>query len=107
MRRIVGWASCIAFVVMDAAAHYANTRTRIMELVADLPPADLVRIAPATPEWRVRDIVAHLGGGCADILNGNIEGVATDPWTAAQVEPRRELPFEEVVGEWAELSPRI
>lgn len=32
--------------------------------------------------------------------------VGTEPWTAAQVEPRRSKPIREVVAEWSELGPR-
>jgi uncharacterized protein (TIGR03083 family) len=92
---------------MDAAAHYADTRTRITELVADLPAGAIDTIAPATPLWRVRDIVSHLSGACADILDGNLDGVATDAWTAAQVDARRDLPFEQIIDEWVTLGPQV
>ena len=42
-------------------------------------------MAPATPEWRVRDILAHMSGVNTDIVNGNLNGVASDAWTDAQV----------------------
>ena len=62
---------------------------------------------PATPEWTVKDIVSHLAGTCSDILAGNIEGVATDPWTAAQVRARRDTGLDEVLEEWATAAPQV
>jgi hypothetical protein len=55
----------------------------------------------------VRDVVCHLTGACADVLAGRLEGVTTEPWTAAQVDARRDTPFAAVLAEWAELSPSI
>ncbi len=56
--------------------------------------------AAATPGWRVRDLLAHLSGVCADVVDGNLEGVGTDPWTARQVEQRRAWTAEELLDEW-------
>ena len=60
------------------------------------------RRAPATPEWRVHDLLAHLSGVAADIVQGNLAGVATDPWTAKQVEARRDWTLEQLLGAWDE-----
>jgi hypothetical protein len=73
-------------------------------LVGDLPEAALDRVAPATPEWRVRDIVAHLAGSTADIVSGNLADVASDAWTAAQVDARRSVPIGDLVDEWNQCS---
>lgn len=82
-----------------AGAAYAGVRQRINELVADVTDrtGDTV---PACPEWRVCDLVAHVAGVVDDVLGGRLEGAGTDPWTAAQVEARRERSFAEVLEEW-------
>ncbi|MGH2760230.1 MAG: maleylpyruvate isomerase N-terminal domain-containing protein, partial [Actinomycetota bacterium] len=59
------------------------------KLVSHLDDAVLREPVPATPEWSMTDVIAHLAGILADIRAGNLEGVATDPWTAKQVEARR------------------
>lgn len=88
-------------------ATYAEGRERIAELLGDVSEEEAGTRVPTCPEWTVHDVVAHLAGACTDILNGNIEGVATDPWTAAQVEARRDRPLREVLDEWNEAGPQV
>jgi len=92
---------------IDHGAIYRGVRLRITGLVRDLPDEVLNRIAPATPEWRVRDVVAHLAGGTADIVSGNLDGVASDDWTQVQVEARRDTPIGEVLDEWARCATNV
>lgn len=61
---------------------------------------DLDVTAPATPEWRVRDLLAHLGGVCDDVVNGNLGEVGADTWTAVQVQKRRGWTVDELVADW-------
>jgi uncharacterized protein (TIGR03083 family) len=84
----------------DYAAIYRGVRQRITDLVADRPDDILDRVAPATPAWSVRDIVAHLSAATADLVSGNMEGVATAAWTQAQVETRRGRALADVIEEW-------
>lgn len=86
---------------------YRGVRERITELVRGRSPEELNKTVPACPEWTVHDTVAHVTGVAADILSGNIEGVASDPWTAAQVDARRGTPTEAVLDEWAEKGPQV
>jgi uncharacterized protein (TIGR03083 family) len=60
---------------------------------------------PACPAWRVRDVVAHLAGVVDDVLHGNLEGVTTDAWTAAQVDARRGSSLVEILDEWDHTAP--
>jgi hypothetical protein len=89
---------------VDHAAVYRGVRLRIVALLADLPDDALDRVAPATPEWRVRDVVAHLAGSTADIVSGNLADVASDAWTAEQVDARRNVPIGGVLEEWGRCS---
>lgn len=91
----------------DVGATYRQTRERITDLVADLGPEAETIPVPTCPHWSVHDVVAHVTGVCADILAGNLDGVTTEAWTHAQVEPRRPRSVEEVVAEWAEVAPQI
>jgi len=81
------------------AESYRTLRTSVVALVR-VHPDDLDGVAPATPDWRARDLLSHLGGVCDDIVHGNLEGVATNPWTAAQVDKRRAWTVEEILVDW-------
>jgi uncharacterized protein (TIGR03083 family) len=89
------------------AAAYHDLRTRVSDLVRAAGPDALDTEAPAAPDWRIRDVVAHLSGVCADITTGNLAGVATDEWTAAQVETRRDWPVERLLTEWDEEGAAV
>jgi uncharacterized protein (TIGR03083 family) len=84
----------------DYAETYRALRGRVSDLVRDADEEQLERLAPAAPEWRVRDLVAHLSGITADINAGNLDGVATDAWTARQVDTRRDWSIDRVLDEW-------
>jgi uncharacterized protein (TIGR03083 family) len=89
------------------AQAYRDLRGRVVDLVRDADDEQLHAVAPATPEWRLRDIVAHLTGVCADVLAGNLAGVATDEWTGKHVADRRDVPFDELLEEWEEKGTAI
>lgn len=83
---------------------YEESRTRVTKLVSaqdDAPGIDV----PACPQWTVHDVVSHVTGVCADSISGNLDGVATDPWTDAQVRARRGRPTGDVLAEWGEVGP--
>ena len=92
--------------VTNDSALYRDVRADVLA-VARGREDDLDRWSPATPAWRVRDVLAHLAGVCDDILHGNVAGVATDAWTAAQVEKRRSWPAAAVLDDWEEHGPEI
>ena len=86
---------------------YAQGRERISALVVGLGGADVDRPVPTCPGWSVGDVVAHLVGVCTDVLAGNVAGVASEPWTEAQVRARRGRPMTEVVEEWSQAAPQV
>jgi uncharacterized protein (TIGR03083 family) len=86
---------------------YRGVRLRMNDLVRDADPEALRTIAPATPAWTVHDLVAHVTGVVVDITEGRLEGVATDPWTARQVDARREQDTLDVLDEWNHYAPTI
>lgn len=88
----------------DHATVFRGVRVRVAALVCDLSQEMLDVVAPATPDWRVRDVVAHLAGGTADIASGNVADVASDEWTGAQVDARRDVPIADLLDEWERCS---
>jgi len=90
---------------VDLGSLYASSRWRITDLLTTLPttidhPAADVP-CPATPGWNVHDVVAHLRGVTEDVRTGNLDGVATDPWTSAQVERHRDDSLPQLLEDWA------
>jgi uncharacterized protein (TIGR03083 family) len=90
--------------VTEVADHYRTARLRITELVLSLADDELARAVPACPGWTVHDVVSHITGVADDALNGRMDGVATDPWTAAQVERGRGMATADLLGRWTEQA---
>jgi len=86
---------------------YRALRERVSVIVRQADPAALDALAPATPEWRVRAVLAHMVGVNTDILTGTLDGVASDAWTAAQVATRHDWPIEQMLEEWAESAGAV
>ena len=86
---------------------YRGVRSRVTELVRGAREGALDRRAPATPDWTAHDVLAHLVGVATDITSGNLDGVGTDPWAAAQVEARRGRTADELLAEWGEHGPVV
>lgn len=89
------------------AAAYRDLRTRVSELVILATDEQLASAPPATPAWRARDVLAHMTGSTADILAGRLDGVATDAWTQAQVDERRDWTLADLLAEWETNAPQI
>jgi uncharacterized protein (TIGR03083 family) len=89
---------------MDNTDLYRAARHRMIDLARD---ADGRSPVAACPSWDVHDLMAHLAGGATDLVEGRLEGVGTDAWTAAQVAARADRSLAEVVGEWEEVGPRL
>jgi uncharacterized protein (TIGR03083 family) len=85
---------------IDYAGAYHDLRVHVTALLRDTEPSELEKVAPATPAWRVRDVLAHIAGVCDDVSNGNLAGVATDEWTDAQVAKRRAWSLEKLLDDW-------
>ncbi len=87
---------------------HSRIRTELVALLRDRGPDEVSELpVPACPGWTLKDTVSHLVGVGADILSGNIEGVATDPWTAAQVDARRHATLESILDEWDATDPQV
>lgn len=83
---------------------YAEGRGRFIEVVRDADPTLPVLTCPS---WTVKDVLAHAAGVAGDIIAGRLDGVASDPWTQAQVDARRDRTITEIVEEWETTGPQI
>lgn len=57
--------------------------------------------------WRVRDVVAHLAGNCADVVAGNLTDVGSDAYNQRQVDERAERMPSELLAEWDEAGAKV
>lgn len=86
---------------------YRAARTRVSELARGLSDAELDTTVAGTPEWTVRDVVAHLTGVAADSVAGRLEGAPGPDWTMPQVRSRRGRSLERVLAEWDDVGPQV
>ncbi len=96
----------------DAVQIYDDTRIKISDLVRGLPDGDLDRDVPATAGWSIRDVVCHLSGDVACLIEGDFPReffesfgdadavVSLNRWTDGHIEARRDRSLEEVLSEW-------
>lgn len=87
---------------MNATEHYEQTRRRFVDLVGTLDPNLAI---PACPGWTVHDVLAHVVGLAADVASGNVDGYATDEWTAQQVAKRSDQSIAALIEEWDSVHP--
>ncbi|WP_370248370.1 maleylpyruvate isomerase N-terminal domain-containing protein [Nocardioides sp.] len=80
------------------AAFYGDRLDDLLRLLdgGDLDPALPV---PATPQWTLRDVVAHLAGVGADMVAGRLDGAPGEAWTARQVAERADRTLAELIEE--------
>ena len=107
--------------VPDYESAYRDLRVRLTDVLASADQAALDAVAPATPEWRVRDVAAHLAGVCDDFVHGRMADVAAtgsllvavsslervNDWTDAQVARRAEWSIDQVLDDWAEQAVQV
>ena len=86
---------------------YRGIRGRVRVMIEASSEAHQATVCPTTPAWRVRDTLAHLCGVPSDILAGNLEGVASDAWTQAQVDARRDTPVAALLDAWDDEGTQI
>lgn len=88
---------------MNMGEMYRSGRIGMIEMGRSLTDDEAAMTVPGCPEWTIKDVYAHQAGLVADALAGRLDGVATDPWTARQVEERKERSLAEVLDEWESI----
>jgi uncharacterized protein (TIGR03083 family) len=90
---------------VDAAELYEQTRRSLVELVRSLSDEQRALTVPATPDWSVQDVLAHVIGINADLRVGSYGPGDQDAWTANQVATRRGRSIDELAAEWDAEAP--
>jgi hypothetical protein len=58
----------------------------LIALVRAATVEEMERTVPAGPDWRVRDVLAHVAGLTADLNGGDLGPGDPDAWTARQID---------------------
>ncbi len=86
-------------MVTDWAEVYRANVDAVTALAEGLSSEQLATRVPGTPEWTVREVLAHLAGSPADALSGRVDGAPGPEWTARHVGERSGRTTEELVSE--------
>jgi uncharacterized protein (TIGR03083 family) len=89
----------------DYGDAYRASRARLTALANQLDAAALEKTVPTCPEWRIKDVYAHLIGLVADVTAGNLDGAGSDAWTQKQVDDRADRTGPELIAEWDANGP--
>lgn len=107
--------------VIEFDAAYADTKAAVVALLTSRDAAVWDRVVPATPDWRVMDVVAHVTGLAADAATDrmpqdlnlleqfrNAEVVAArDAYAQSMVQARRDRDPQQVLDEWHAIEPDL
>lgn len=88
----------------DVIAGLREERETLAGYLAELPPESWNH--PSLCEgWAVKDVVAHLVGNCADVLQQNFDGLGSPAYSQRQVDERASKTPAEILAEWSESGP--
>lgn len=87
----------------EFASAWLASRDRVMAAATHASDDELNAMSTLCPEWRLRDIVAHLVGISQDIAAGNFPK-DLDAWAGEQVRRNFEVPVSDLVDEWPTLG---
>ena len=82
------------------AGLYNDATLSFIEFARTLTADEWATECPCTPGWTARDVLSHVSGVPDDGLAGRVDGAATDPWTASQVERNAHFGVEELLERW-------
>jgi uncharacterized protein (TIGR03083 family) len=92
---------------VDCGEVYGAQRRVLLNLVASATASERALRVPATPDWSVQDVVAHLVGIAADLNAQRFDADDPDAWTARQVANRRGRSIAALATEWEGESPQF
>jgi hypothetical protein len=87
------------------AEQYRFAVESFVELARTLDDEAWATVVPCTPEWTVRDVLSHVSGVPDDAAAGRMDGVTSEPWTAAQVERNRMFGVPHLLERWDQQAP--
>lgn len=91
--------------VQQVCDAYSELRTRVSDLMRSITSEQAQTIVPHCPQWTVKDCLAHMIGVPEDVINGQMDGVATDAWTDRQVQRHAKDSVEDLLAIWGTNAP--
>jgi len=86
--------------VTDWGEVYRANIDAVAAFAKGLSAEQVSRRVPATPDWTVHDVLAHLAGAPADALSGRMDGAPGPEWTDRHVGERSARTIDELVNEF-------
>ena len=78
---------------------YRDHVDAISALAPTLTAEQLATTVPATPQWTVHEVLAHLAGGASDAVTGRMDGAPSGEWTERHVGERRDHSVDQLLAE--------
>ena len=67
---------------------YRACNAGVIAIVESLTSEQLAQRVPATPDWTMQQLAAHLAGAASDAVAGRMDGAPSPEWTARHVAER-------------------
>jgi hypothetical protein len=79
---------------------YKELRARVTEMMQSLTLEQAQAVVPHCPQWTVKDCLAHMIGVPEDVINGQMDGVASEAWTNRQVQRHAQDSVADLLAVW-------
>jgi uncharacterized protein (TIGR03083 family) len=89
----------------QVCASYDELRARVTDLMRSISTQQAQTVVPHCPQWTVKDCLAHIIGVPEDVMNGQMDGVATDAWTDRQVQRHKQDSVDDLLAVWETNAP--
>ncbi|MEY3277597.1 MAG: hypothetical protein RLZZ426_83 [Actinomycetota bacterium] len=89
----------------QVCASYDELRARVSDLMRSISTQQAQTVVPHCPQWTVKDCLAHIIGVPEDVMNGQMDGVATDAWTDRQVQRHKQDSVDDLLAVWETNAP--
>ena len=91
--------------VQQVCDAYSELRIRVADLMRSITSEQAQLVVPHCPQWTVKDCFAHMVGVPEDVINGQMDGVATDAWTDRQVQRHKQDSVSDLLTIWETNAP--
>ncbi len=86
---------------------YRECNADAIAVVESLSPEQLEARVPATPDWSLHQLAAHLAGEASDAVTGRMDGAPAPEWTARHVAERAGRTVAELAAEMRDTEAGV